>query len=63
VIEEASQVRIEHPVHALPWDAHTQRVQRLMRATTGPEPVRKALEVDRIDLIEDRHHGLLDDFG
>ena len=39
-----------------------QRVQRLMRAATGPEPVRKAFEVDLIDLVEDRHHGLLNDF-
>jgi hypothetical protein len=62
VIEEASNARIEHPVHTLPLDAHTQRVERLMRATTGPEPVREAWEVDLIDLIEDRHHGLLDDF-
>src|ERR1700674_1379821 len=33
-----------------------------MRAATGTEPVRKALEVDLIDLVEDRHHGLLNDF-
>jgi hypothetical protein len=59
VIEEASNVRIEHPVHTLPLDAHTQRVERLMRTTTGPEPVRKAFKVDLIDLIEDRHHRLL----
>src|SRR5438552_15662932 len=59
VIEEATDVGIEHPVHPLPLDA--QRVQRLMRAATGTEPVRKALEVDLIDLVEDRHHGLLND--
>src|SRR5712691_10639186 len=61
VIEEATDVGIEHPVHPLPLDAHRQRVQRLMRAATGTEPVRKALEVDLIDLVEDRHHGLLND--
>jgi hypothetical protein len=33
-----------------------------MRASTGTESIRKALEVDLIDLVEDRHHGLLDDF-
>src|SRR5258708_14326738 len=33
-----------------------------MRAATGPEPIRKALKVDLIDLVEDRHHRLLDDF-
>src|SRR5260370_7957989 len=62
VIEEATDVGIEHPVHPLPLDAHRQRVQRLVRAASGTEPIRKALEVDLIDLAEDRHHGLLNDF-
>jgi len=62
MIEKAQNVRIEHPVHSLPLNAHRQRVQRLMRAATGTEPVRKALEVDLINLVEDRHHGLLNDF-
>src|SRR5215472_3352052 len=33
-----------------------------MRAASRTKPVGEALEVDLIDLIEDRHHGLLDDF-
>jgi len=32
-----------------------------MRAATGTEPIREALEVDLVNLVEDRHHGLLDD--
>src|SRR6266849_2415088 len=32
-----------------------------MRAPTGREPVRKALEVGLVNLGEDRHHGLVDD--
>ena len=62
VSEEAPNVGVEHPVHALPLDAHRQRVQRLVRATTGPKTVREALEVDLVDLVEDRHHSLLNDF-
>src|ERR1700745_178533 len=62
VVEEATNVRIEHPVHSLPLDAHRQRVQRLVRATTGSKTVGEALEVDLVDLVEDRHHGLLNDF-
>src|SRR5258706_4262241 len=62
IIEEATDVGIKHPVHPLPLDAHRQRVQRLMRAATGTKPVREAFEVDLIYLVEDRHHGLLDDF-
>jgi hypothetical protein len=38
MIEKAQNVRIEHPVHSLPLNAHRQRVQRLMRAATGTEP-------------------------
>ncbi len=62
IIEEATDVGIKHPVHPLPLDAHRQRVQRLMRATTGTKPVREAFEVDLIYLVEDRHHSLLNDF-
>jgi hypothetical protein len=43
-------------------DPHTQRIQRLVRATTGPEPIRKAFEVHLINLVENGHHGLLNDF-
>src|SRR5260370_4778098 len=62
VVEEATDVGIKHPVHSLPLNAHRQRIKRLMRAATGTEPVRKAFEVDLVYLIEDRHHGLLNNF-
>ena len=61
-IQEAANVRVEHPVHSFPLDTRRQRVQRLMRAATGTEPIREALEIDLIDLIEDRHHSLLNNF-
>src|SRR6185437_7831355 len=32
-----------------------------MRAASGPESVREALEVGLVNLVEDRHHSLLDD--
>src|SRR5215469_928177 len=32
-----------------------------MRAAARPESVRKALEVGLVDLVEDRHHSLLND--
>ena len=62
VVEEATDVGIKHPVHSLPLNAHRQRIKRLMRAATGTEPLRKAFEVDLVYLIEDRHHGLLNNF-
>jgi len=33
-----------------------------MRAATGTEPIREALEIDLIYLVEDRHYGLLNEF-
>jgi hypothetical protein len=41
-------------VHFLPQYANIQRVQRRMRATIGTEPVRKAFEVDLIELSVSR---------
>ena len=62
VVKEASNVGVKHPVHTLPLEAHRQRVQRLVRASTGTEPIRESLEVHLINLIENGHHGLLYDF-
>ena len=62
IVKEPANVRIQHPVHSLPEDAHIQRIQRLMRAATGTEPIREAFEIDLIYLVEDRHHGLLNKF-
>src|SRR5579863_9556442 len=62
VVEEPANVRVEHPVHSLSLDPHSQRIERLMRAATGPEPIRKAFEVHLIDLVEYGHHGLLNNF-
>ena len=62
VIEEATDVRIEHPVHLLPLHSDHERIERLMRTAARTEPVGEALEVDLIYLVEDRHHGLLNDF-
>jgi hypothetical protein len=62
VVKEATNVRIEHPVHPLPLDAHSQCVERLMRAATGSKSIRKAFEVDLINLVENRHHSLMNYF-
>ena len=62
VVEEATNVRIEHPVHLLPLQSHRERIERLMGTAPRTEPVGIAFEVDLVNLIEDRHHGLLDDF-
>ena len=62
LVKEPTNVRIQHPVHSLPMEAYTQRVQRLVRAATRPESVRKAQEVHLVNLIENGHHSLLNNF-
>src|SRR5271166_4037514 len=61
-IQKAADVGIEHPVHLLPFQSHSKRIQRLMWAAARAEPVGEAFEVDLVNLVEDRHHGLLDYF-
>jgi hypothetical protein len=62
LVKEPPNVRVQHPVHPLPMEAHTQRIKRLVRAAPWPEPVREAQEVHLIYFIENGHHGLLNDF-
>ena len=43
VVEEALDVGIEYPVHALLLQPRIQRIERLVRVTSRPEPVRENL--------------------
>ena len=61
-IEIRANVGVEHPVHFPAAEGHGQRVERLMRRPTGPEPVGKAEEVLFIDGIEHPDNRALDDF-
>src|SRR5206468_11159578 len=61
-IEEATDVRVEHPVHASRFDPDRQRIQRVVRAASRAKPVRdaeKVLFVNRAQHVDD---GTLDDF-
>ncbi len=60
-VEKATDVRTEHPVHPPLGQTGVQRVQRVMRAATEPEPVGKSEEVHLKDGVEDRHRCVLDD--
>ena len=62
IIEKAQNVAIQHPVHLLPRDPDVQRIQRLMLAASWPEALRETPKVLLVYLIEDRDHGLLNDF-
>ena len=59
VVEEALDVGIEYPVHALLLQPRIERIERLVRVASRPEPIREAPEVRLINLIEHGHHGLL----
>jgi len=61
IVEEPTNVRIEYPVHAFPLDPRVQRIQRLVRAASGTEPIREASKVHLIYLIENGDHSLLND--
>ncbi len=60
-VEEAADVGVEHPGHALTHDRGVQRIESHVRAPPRPEAVGEAQEVDLVDAVEHRHHGLLDD--
>src|SRR5579863_2158383 len=61
IVEKATNVGIENPVHLLPHDPHPERIQRIVLATPGAEPVGEPQEVLFVNLVEDRHYGLLND--
>src|SRR5712671_1867542 len=61
-IEEAPNIRVEHPVHLLPENAGVESVQRIMLAAPRPEPVGEPEEVFLVDCFENRRDRLLDDF-
>src|SRR5438128_3297002 len=60
-IEEAANVGIEHPVHFLRHDADRERIKRLMRAATRPEPIGETEEVLFVDRVQYLDDGTLDD--
>ena len=62
LVEKAPNVGVQNPIHPLPLNAHAQRVERLMRTASRPEPVAESPKVHFINLIENGDHGLLDNF-
>src|SRR6266508_1891883 len=59
--EEVADIRVEHPVHLLPRDPDRQRVQRIMRAASRPEPVGEAPEIRLVHSVEHLDDGPLND--
>ena len=60
-VEEAADVGIEHPVHALAHHRRMQRRESLMRVPSRPEAVGEAEEVDLVDGAQHLGDRALDD--
>ena len=61
-IEETTDVEVEHPVHLSRQHSGIERIQRMVLAASGPEPVREAEEVSFVDGAQHLDRGTLDDF-
>src|SRR3954451_7719176 len=61
VVEKAPYVTIQHKVHTPSRQGHRERIQCLMRAASRPQPVGETQEVFLVNLVEEGHHGLLND--
>ena len=59
--EVVADVRVEHPAHLLAVDPGRERIQRVMRAAPGAEPIREADEVRLVDAVKHLHDGALQD--
>jgi len=61
-IEEAFDIQIEHPVHFSHQQSRVERIQRLMLASPGPEPVRESEEIRFVDGVQHLSRRTLDNF-
>src|SRR5262249_16212349 len=53
-------IRIEHPVHSLPQVTDVESIQRIVLASSWPEPLGKPNEVLLVDRFQNRRDRLLD---
>src|ERR1700728_6414 len=61
IIVKAPNVCIENPVHLLPHDSYPERIQSIVLAAPRPESIGEPQEILFVNLVEDSHHGLLND--
>ena len=60
-IEKAPDVSVKNPIHFPSHDSYPERIQRIVLASPGSEPVRESQKVLFVNLIEDCHYCVLDD--
>src|SRR5215471_12071507 len=61
-LQKSTDVEVEHPVHLFRQQSDIERIQRVVLAASGPEPVRKSEEVGFVDGVKHLDRGALDDF-
>ncbi len=59
-VEERTNVILQHIVHAPPRQGDRERIQGVVRTASRPEPRGEAPKILLVNLMEDGHHGLLD---
>ena len=60
-VKERPDVGVHNEAHLLAVNPDTERIQRTMRAATGPESIREPEEVLLVDRVQQRDHRPLDD--
>ena len=61
-VKEATNVRVEHPVHVSPTTSDRERVKRLMLITPGPETVGEAKKILLVNGVQNFDDRPLDNF-
>ena len=59
-IQERADVGVQYEAHLLAVDPDAERIQRVMRATSWPEPIRQSEEVFLVDRVQQLGHCPLD---
>src|SRR4051812_43447382 len=60
-VEEGADIGVEDPVDLACLDSVRERIQRVVLAASGSEPVTKSQELRLVDRREEGDHGCLDD--
>src|ERR1019366_9148952 len=60
-VEERTDVGVQYPVHLCAGDPDQERIHRIVRAASGPEPIREPEEIFLVDRAQHRSRGPLDD--
>src|ERR1700686_2411194 len=60
-VEERSDVGVQYPVHLCAGDPDHERIHRIVRAASSPEPVREPEEIFLVDRAQHRSRGPGDD--